>query len=228
MSKDNLESYASGAPRLRAIGFNEHLEFFDKNNDQKISIRESQKGLERLGFGHLLTIPAAFAINFGVSGLGLLQGRLVNPVNLALPRTGFVRHTDTDLVDDNGEFNDARLDAVLATYGKEFAGEALTLAELSAMLAARIVKDATTGANTKELLLLPVGVTAVAVEWGALFWVAGTTRDGKPVLEKDTVRRFYTDSQFFHDVAQRLADKRAARSQTPLGVARNILQDWLL
>lgn len=211
---------------VRAVGFVEHLKFFDLNGDQRISIRESQQGLERLGFGHLLTIPGAVAINLGVAGLGLLQGRAVNPVKLALPTTAFVRHSDTNLVDDNGDFDQARLDSMFATYGKELEGEALTLPELTRMLAGRVVKDAQSSA--KELLLLPVGATAAVAEWGALLWVAGTTRNGRLVLEKDTVRRFYTDANFFHTVAQRIAEKRAERSQSALGVARNLLQAWLL
>jgi hypothetical protein len=216
----------AGAGSARAIGLNEHLAFFDSNHDHKISLRESWQGLERLGFGHLLTRPAAFAINLGVSSLGLLQGRLVNPAHLELPDSGFVRHPDSDLVDENGDFDHARLDAVFARHGHTFDGQALTLPELVVMLGTRLREDARDSA--KERLLLPVGAGAVAVEWGALVWVAGTRRHGKPVLEKDTVRRFYTDPRFFHDVARRIADERMARAQTPLGKLRNVVQDWLL
>jgi hypothetical protein len=208
------------------IGFNEHLAFFDSNDDHKISIRESQQGLERLGFGYLFTVPAAFVINFGVTGLGLLQGRVVNPTNLELPSTGFVRHPDSDFIDDAGNFDDARLDAVFAEFGRTFAGEALTLTELAAMVTRRVLDDARD--DVKELLLLPLGVGAVALEWGALLWVAGARREGKLVLERDTVRRFYTDAGFFHDVARRVAQRRHVRSQKPLGVLRNVVQDWLL
>lgn len=209
-----------------AIGFNEHLAFFDQNDDHKISIRESKVGLERLGFGRLLTIPGALAINFGVTALGLLQGRMVNPGNLELPSTGFVRHPDSDFIDDAGNFDDARLDAVFARHGRTFGGAALTLAELAAMVGTRVLDDARD--DVRELLLLPVGVGAVAVEWGALLWVAGSRREGKLVLERDTVRRFYTDPRFFHDVAQRIADERRRRGQTALGTLRNVVQDWLI
>lgn len=226
MNQNQVDVQTDVDRTLRAVGFVEHLKFFDLNDDQRISIRESQQGLERLGFGHLLSIPGSVAINLGVAGLGLLQGRLVNPLELALPTSAFVRHSDMNLVDDNGDFDQARLDSMFTTYGKELEGVALTLPEIASMLSARVVKDAQSSA--KELLMLPVGLTAVAVEWGALVWVAGTMRQGKLVLEKETVRRFYTDPRFFHDVAHRIAEQRAARSQTALGVARNRLQSWLL
>jgi hypothetical protein len=216
----------AAAERARAIGLAEHLAFFDTDHDHKISLRESWQGLERLGFGHLFTWPAAFAINVGVSGLGLLQGRVLNPARLELPSAGFVRHPDSDLVDDHGDFDHARLDAVFARHGRTFDGQALTMVELVAMLRERVADDAR--GSVKERILLPAGVGAVAIEWGALVWVAGTRRHGKPVLEKDTVRRFYTDPHFFHDVARRIADERARRAQTPLGKLRNVLQDWLL
>jgi hypothetical protein len=215
---------ATAGEPLRAIGFAEHLRFFDADHDHKISIRESWQGLERLGFGHLLSWPAAFVINFGVSSLGLLQGRFVHPTNLALPESGFVRHPDSDLVDDRGDFDHARLDAVFARHGRTFEGQALTVPELVEMLTARVRDDAQ---SLKERLLLPAGVSAVVVEWGALLWVAGSRRQGKPVLEKDTVRRFYTDARFFHDVAERIARERALRRETALGKVRNAVQTWL-
>jgi hypothetical protein len=221
-----LRGVSAATEPLRAIGFAEHLRFFDADQDQKISIRECWQGLARLGFGHLLSVPGAFAINFGVSGLRLVQGRFVHPTGLALPDSGFVRHPDSDLVDDRGDFDHARLDAVFARHGRSFAGQALTVPELVEMLTARVRGDAKTG--VLERLLLPAGVGAVIVEWGALLWIAGSRRQGRPVLEKDTVRRFYTDARFFHDVAQRLEQERALRSETALGKLRNAVQTWLI
>jgi len=226
MNRANLPLRAVSDDSLRVIGFSEHLAFFDENQDHMISPRESRRGLERLGFGTLLSAPAALAINYGVAGLSLLQGRALNPRNLELPTTGFVRHPDTDLVDEDGGFNEAKLDESFQRHGRTFEGVALTITELMGMLAARLASDAVRSA--KEFLMLPAGVTAVAIEWGALFWVAGSVRQGKRVLERDTVRRFYTDPHFFHDVAQRIAAEREVRSQTSLGIMRNMLQDWVL
>jgi hypothetical protein len=226
MNRANLPLRAVGGLSLRVVGFTEHLAFFDENQDHMISPRESRRGLERLGFGTLLSAPAALAINYGVAGLSRLSGKPLDPKNLALPGTGFVRHPDTDLVDDDGGFDELKLDQVFRKYGKTFDGVALTLKELLAMVTARVAGDATR--SVKDLLMLPAGATAVAIEWGALFWVAGSSRRGKRVLERDTVRRFYTDSRFFHDVAQRIAEERVERSQTSLGMMRNMLQDWLL
>jgi hypothetical protein len=211
---------------MRAIGFNEHLAFFDENGDHKISPRESKRGLERLGFGHLLTVPAAFVINFGVATLALLRGRPLNPANLELPATGFVRHPDTDLIDDQGNLDERRLREAFKRHGKTFYGAAVTLSELASLLGARVVEDAS--GSPLDMLMLPLGASAAAVEWGALFFVAGHMRAGKHVLERETVRRFYTDPEFFDDVAIRVAKVRAIRSRSKLGSLRNFIQDWLL
>ncbi len=226
MNRANLPLRVVGGGPLRVVGFTEHLRFFDENHDQVISPRESRRGLERLGFGTLLSAPGALVIHYGVAGLSRLSGKRLDPKNLALPSSGFVRHPDTELVDQDGTFNERKLDAVFRSFGKTFDGVALTLKELSAMVAARVVRDGMR--STKNLLMLPASTAAVVVEWGALFWVAGSARRGRRVLERDTVRRFYTDARFFHDVAQRIAEERVERSQTSLGMLRNMVQDWLL
>jgi len=213
------------ATPLCAVGFNEHLKFFDSDGDDQISPAECRRGLERLGFGHLVAFPAAIAINLSVAGLGLMQRLPLHPAKLGLPRTGFVRHPDTDLVDRDGNFDDARLDALFARSGRRFAGEALTLGELTAMLLGHLGGRALE--DGKQLLLLPIGAPAVLVEWGALFWLASTLREGKRVLEKDSVRRFYTDADFFHELERRIEESRYARRHTTLGAARNGLQRWL-
>jgi len=161
-----------------------------------------------------------------LTGLGLVHRRFVKPLGLPLPRTGFVRHPDTDLVDDDGCFDEQRLTTVFDRHAKVFGGEALTIAELAGLLVSRLYEDGRKG--MKHVLLLPLGIGATVVEWAALFWVASTLRDGTPVLEKESVRRFYTDPGFFDDAAERLARTRASRSQTYQGTARNTLQDWLL
>ena len=205
------------------IAFNEHLAFFDADGDHAISLYETKKGLERLGFGHLLTIPGAVAINVGVTALGAVRGWFVNPAHLALPRTGFVRHPDSAFIDDDGNFVDATFEAAFARYGRTFAGDALTVPELLTMLGVRVLRE-----NANDLLLLPVGVGAVVLEWAALLWVAGTLRRGRLVLTKDAVRRFYTDPRFFDEAASRIAARRRARRRTGLGMLRNVLQRWVL
>lgn len=219
-----MDAHLDPGAASRAIGFQEHLGFFDEDGDQRLAVGEVRRGLERLGFGSLLAVPAAVGINVGVAGLGLLQGLPVVPWDLDRERTGFVRHPDSDLVDDGGVFDDAKLRSVFDRYGRTFGGEAVTVPELVVLLAGRVLGDARTAA---ELLLLPVGFTAATVEWAALLWLAGSARDGRPVLERETVRRFYTDSEFFDDVAQRVAAERARRSESFLGRLRNMVQDWI-
>lgn len=225
MDQATYEAHATAVAGLRAIGFDEHLKFFDADGDQKISLGECRRGLERLGFGRLVAAPAALGINAGVAALGLLQRRVLNPLALDVSGTGAVRHPDTDLVNDEGVFDDARLDAVFARYGRELEGTALTLPELIAMVSGRLLEGGTK--DVKHMLLLPAGAVATGVEWGALFWVAYTMRGARPVLEKESVRRFYTDPRFFHQVAERLAAARVRRAESGLGRVRNAIQTWL-
>ena len=216
-----------GMRNMHAIGFGQHLAFFDENGDHRISARECQRGLERLGFGHLLTIPAAFAVNFGVAALALLRGRRLNPANLELA-SDFARpaHRDLDLIDAEGNLDEERLRDAFKRHGKAFYGAALTLGELASMLGARLRDDA--ARNSMSMLTLPLRASTAVVEWGALFFVAGHTRAGKLVLERETVQRFYTDGEFLDDVASRVTKVRTIRSRTKLGTARNFVQDWLL
>jgi peroxygenase len=205
--------------------FNEHLAFFDRDENGKISPKETVGGLERLGFGYLVTVPGAAAIHAGVAVLGHLQAKPVSARELELPKTGTVRHPDTRLIDEQGNFDEARLDALFREHGKHFAGEALTVSEIARMLGATLVSCAQR--SLQDALLMPTGIVAVAVEWGALLWVAGQQRDGVPVLEKSAVHAFYTDPHFFEQVAERLAKLRAERARTSLGRARNFVQRWL-
>jgi hypothetical protein len=205
--------------------FNEHLAFFDRDENGKISLTETVHGLERLGFGYLLTVPGTAAIHVSVALLGLVQAKPVSARALELPKTGTVRHPDTRLIDEQGKFDEARLDALFREHGKRFAGEALTMSEIVRMLGATLVSSAQR--SLQDALLMPTGIVAVAVEWGALLWVAGQQRDGVPVLEKRAVHAFYTDAHFFDHVAERLAKLRAERASTSLGRARNFVQRWL-
>lgn len=208
-----------------AEGFNAHLEFFDRDRDQKISLLETKSGLQRLGLGHMISLPATGAIHAGLFALGLAQGKLQNPLYLSMPGVGLLRHPDTALVDKHAEFDFASFDAAFAQYGREYEGEALTLSEISAMASARLLKK-TRGIG--ELLLLPGGAVGTFVEWGALLWLAGERRDGKNILTKDAVRRFYTDPRFFGDVQTRLEQLREQRSRAPSGKLRNVVQTWFL
>jgi hypothetical protein len=210
---------------LSAIGFNAHLAFFDRDDDQKISLRETQLGLERIGLGHLVAWPATAVIHLGVAGLGLVRGNLQNPLQLSLPSVGLLRHPDTALVDERAAFDASRLDQVFSKYGREYAGEALTLAEIATMASDRL-REKTHGIT--ELLLLPGGVAGTFVEWVALFWLAGELRDASRILTKRAVLRFYTDPRFFHDVARRLERVRRRRARSTAGGLRNFVQRWLL
>jgi hypothetical protein len=214
-------------PQVRPTtqGFNAHLEFFDRDGDQKISVRETQLGLERIGLGHLVAWPATALIHLGVAGLGVVRGNWQNPLQLSMPSVGVLRHPDTALVDERAAFDPARLDGVFAKHGRRCGGEALTLAEIAAMTTERL-RTKTRGLT--ELLLLPGGMAGTFVEWGALFWLAGELRDGRRVLTKRAALRFYTDPQFFHDVASRLERLRAERARSTMGSFRNLVQRWFL
>jgi hypothetical protein len=207
-------------------GIHPHLRFFDTDHDGRISVLETIKGLERLGLGHLLTVPGAAGIHAGIVGLGLAKRIKVSLLGLEIPETGHVRHPDTRFVDEAGEFDEARMNAAFARFGTTFAGEAMTLPEVATMVTTVLLRDAQR--SLKDALMFPTGFGAAMVEWGVLFWVSGDQREGTPVLEKRSVARFYKDPAFFDSVAARIAAERASRTSTLLGRSRNALQAWLV
>lgn len=204
-------------------GFNAHLKFFDENDDQRISIPETLKGLERIGIGHLLAVPATVLIHLGVSGLGLVRGNVQNPMLLSMPRVGVLRHPDVAFVDRRHAFDESRLDEAFARYGRENGGDALTFSESLKMVSARLLQKT----KATEWLLLPSGAVGAAVEWGALLWLAGERRDGKLVLTREAAQGFYTDPSFFEVVARRLELVRRERASSAAGKLRNLVQTWL-
>ena len=81
--------------------------------------------------------------------------------------------------------------------------------------------------DLRDVLLLPGGIAAAALEWTALWWMAGEFREGERVLSQQTVLRFYTDAHFFDDVARHITLQREERSERLLGRVRNFVQTWL-
>jgi hypothetical protein len=207
------------------IGFNAHLGFFDRDGDEKISLHETYFGLERIGLGRLVAAPATALIHLGVAGLGVMRGRLQNPLSLSIPSVGLLRHPDTAIVNEQAAFDPTQLGEAFARHGRQYAGAALTFAEIVAMASERL-REKTRGIS--ELLLLPSGVVGTLVEWGALLWLAGEQHDGQRVLTKPAALRFYTDPQFFHDVASRQEQAREQRASSARGNLRNFVQRWLL
>lgn len=217
-------------PRLlrptQAVAFREHLVFFDADRDGSITPQETRIGLERLGFGRLLSVPAAVLIHGGLVGLAKVQGSSLRPLKLDSHATGNVRHPDMKLVDEAGYFDEPRLQALFARYGYATRGASLRARELSQMLLDRFTHDVPR--DLKGMLLASVGVSAAAVEWGALYWLAPAFQAGRPALELETVKRFYIDSEFFERVADQVRATRDRRSRTVRGTVRNWLQAWLV
>jgi hypothetical protein len=191
-----------------------------------LSVFEAARGLERLGVGHLLSLPSAVGINLSVALLGVVEGRPLHPRRLALPDAGFVRHPDSRFVHPDGVFDERQLRKMFARFGETFGGDALTLTELVAMITYRLSHADQSG--VPRALAIPAGLVAGGIEWGALLWMAGTRRDGQIVLTLADVRRFFTDVRFFEDVAARVAQQRSRRARTLPGRLRNLVQSWLL
>lgn len=206
-------------------GFNPHLAYFDADGDERISPGETFIGLKRIGFGYAMSLPATAMIHLGVAGLGLVRGQPQNPLHLAMPSVGRLRHPDTAIVDTQNRFELEQLEAVFHQYGQQYAGDALTMSELTAMAAARLFQASKA---RHEFLFLPVGIGGTILEWGALAWFCGEKRDGQQVLSREVVRRFYTDARFFDDVAARVERQRKTRNRSLVGRVRNVLQTWVL
>ncbi len=142
-----------------------------------------------------------------------------------MPATGFVHHPDTDLVGEDGGFNEAKLDEVFREHGRTFDGMALTLRGLLGMVTARVTSDA---ARSPRALALArrchggrhrVGRFVLGGSHLPSGKARARARHSTPLLHRPAV---------FHDIAQRVGSEREERSRAPLGQWRNRLQDWVL
>ncbi|MCL7025572.1 hypothetical protein MKW94_028209 [Papaver nudicaule] len=160
-----------------------HAAFFDRNKDGVIYPWETFQGCRAIGVGIAGSTFIAIAINIAFSG----KTRPGKCPNLLFPievkNVIRSRHTsDSGIYDAQGEFDPAKFDELFHKHSKANANAALTGDELSGMLKAnRLPRDY-------------YGWALGHLEWKVLYSVC---KDKNGLLQKETVRAFYTGDLFY-------------------------------
>lgn len=167
-----------------------HVDFFDTNQDGKITLSETYCGLRRLGLGALRS--AAFAGAIGAALGTSTSGVLSFTVDAERIHAGKHR-SDTGVYDKAGRFSAAAFVRLCARHDSDRDG-ALDADELARLFAH----------NRRDL----IGHLGSRAEFGLLLSLAGEDRNGTRVLTRERLQRFY-DGSLFYQLAEETVERRA-------------------
>lgn len=179
----------TGGPVARATpsgprtALQKHVDYFDRDGNGKIRLRETYDGLRALGLGRGRAAFAATAIN---AGLGSTTGSpwhsflTIDATNIHMGKHG----SDTGIYDAQGEFVPEAYERMFTEYDKD-GDQALDTAEMEGMLA---------GNRTES------GATASRLEFEMLMDLAGEDRGAERVVTHDRLQALY-DGSLFYDLA---------------------------
>jgi len=161
----------------------QHILFWDQDNDGVIWPQDTYKGFRELGFNVVFSLIAMVIIHATFSyPTGLAKSLLPDPFfRLLVPSIHKAKHgSDSATYDNEGRFIPQKFEEIFTKYDKDFKG-GLYFSEIwNAMAGYRIIMD-------------PFG-------WFALFFEFGTTyllvQDNGVVLKED-MRKVYDGSIFF-------------------------------
>lgn len=162
-----------------------HAEFFDRNQDGRITVTETYQGLRALGVGVARSALFATLIN---AGLGLTTGAPWHrPLEIQVNRIQAGKHgSDTGVYDADGRLDMAKFDAIFETHDTDADGS-LGRDEVARMIAANRTDAA--------------GNLASKAEFSLLMTLAGTdrVRDGQTerVLTRENMVALYDGSLFY-------------------------------
>ena len=183
-----------------------HVDFFDTNHDGKITLSDTYRGLRRLGVGTVRSTAFAGVINAVLGSLTSGAPSLtVNAERIHASKHG----SDTGVYDKNGRFSRPRFRRLFAKFDADGDG-ALDGAELIRLFA-----------DTRTDLVGHLGSKA---EFGLLLDVAGEDRNGKKVLTRARLERFYNGS-LFYQLAEEVVARRASEWATLSGVVRSGIRE---
>jgi peroxygenase len=183
-----------------------HVDFFDTNHDGKITLSDTYHGLRRLGLGAARAAGFAGVINAALGSS--TSGAPSLTVDAERIHAGKHR-SDTGVYDRNGRFSLPRFRRLFARHDADGDG-ALDGEELTRLFAA----------NRTDL----VGHLASRAEFALLLDLAGEDRNGKKVLTRERLDRFYNGS-LFYQLAEEVATRRATEWATLRGAVRSGIRE---
>ena len=162
-----------------------HVDFFDRNNDGKITVGETQEGLVALGIGSVRAWAFATAIN---AGLGRVTGASwFSPLTIYTDKIAKGKHpSDTDIYTEEGQFSASKFDELFLNYDLD-GDNALSEVEFTNFINRNREDEGSSFASKAEFELL----MEIAGEEGGSG--AGTIR----VLSAETLASFYDGSLFY-------------------------------
>jgi peroxygenase len=165
-----------------------HVDFFDTDHDGKITLADTYEGLRRLGYGLLQSASFASVINAALGSS--TSGGPSLTIDTGRIHAG-MHPSDTGVYDSKGRFSEPRFRRLFARYDADGDG-AIDADDLRRLFAA----------NRTDLL----GHLGSRAEFGLLLDLAGEQRDGKKVLTRDRLKRFYNGS-LFYEIAEEVASR---------------------
>jgi peroxygenase len=170
-----------GKPQPTHSAIQKHVEFFDKNNDGKITWRESFTGFRDLDFNILMSTICACFINFSMAYGTHESWWRPWDTTIIVKNLRFGKHgSDTGIFDSFGNFCEDKFEEIFQKYDVDKDG-ALNWREWVHMT------------EDRRLANDWFGWIAAKFEWGFTYWLAAV--DGK--MSKERVKATIDGSLFF-------------------------------
>ena len=198
-----LRSAPNSGPRT---ALQKHVDFFDTDLDGKITLSDTYHGLRRLGLGAARAAAFAGVINAALGSS--TSGAPSLTVDAGRIHAGKHR-SDTGVYDAKGRFSAPRFRRLFARYDAD--GDGALDGEDLARLCAE---------NRADI----VGHVGSKAEFGLLLDLAGEERNGKKVLTRGRLQRFYNGS-LFYQVAEEVAARHAREWTTLRGAVSSGIRE---